>query len=416
MAVTRRRHAPLDHQSAPAAAPQVVVIDRRPQATARTVALFAQVRRSSDRLARLDLVLFGAALLLSLIGALLVWSATRGRLIADGDDPQHFLVKHLINLILGLALAAVVVKVDYRVLRAYTPVVYGLVITSLLVVLTPVGTTINGAHAWISLPGGFTLQPGEFAKVAVILSMAMVLSERDLGREVPDARDVKFALAWAAGPMALIMLQPDLGTVLVIGSIVIGLLVASNVPARWVLALVAGVIAAAGLAILVGVLDQYQLDRLLTFLHPDTDPRGIGYNVAQARIAIGGGGLLGQGLFHGNQTQGAFVPYQQTDFVFSVAGEELGLLGAGFVILLVGVIIWRGMQIARTARDSFGRLVAIGVVCWFAFQAFENIGMNLGIMPVTGVPLPFVSYGGTSMFAGWVGIALLESVHLRSRE
>ena len=148
------------------------------------------------------------------------------------------------------------------------------------------------------------------------------------------------------------------------------------------------------LAIALGVLDQYQIDRLLTFTDPDRDLQGIGYNTAQARIAIGGGGLLGHGLFNGNQTQGAFVPYQQTDFVFSVAGEELGLIGASILIALVGVILWRGIQIAWLARDPFGRLVATGVVTWFAFQAFENIGMNLGIMPVTGVPLPLCRTAG----------------------
>ena len=245
--------------------------------------------------------------------------------------------------------------------------------------------------------------------------MAMVLAERDVGSDVPKDVDVRYALLWAGGPAALIMLQPDLGTVLIIGTIVIGIVAVSNARSRWVV----GLLAAAGLAAIVamasGVLDQYQVDRLLSFTDPNRDLQGVGYNTNQARIAIGGGGLLGQGLFHGNQTQGAFVPYQQTDFVFSVAGEELGLIGAGLLIALVGVVLWRGIQIARDARDPFGRLVATGVVCWFAFQAFENIGMNLGIMPVTGVPLPFVSYGGTSMFAAWIGIGLLQSVHLRSR-
>jgi rod shape determining protein RodA len=211
-------------------------------------------------------------------------------------------------------------------------------------------------------------------------------------------------------------LQPDLGTVLVIGTIVIGIIVISNARSRWVIGLLASAVFGGLLAIALGVLDQYQIDRLLAFTDPSRDLQGIGYNTSQARIAIGGGGLFGQGYLNGDQTQGAFVPYQQTDFVFSVAGEEFGLLGATIVIGLIGVILWRGLRIARMARDPFGRLVATGVVCWFGFQAFENIGMNLGIMPVTGVPLPFVSYGGTSMFAAWIGIGLLQSVHLRSRE
>lgn len=400
----------------PAAEPKAVVVKRRPQATGRNAKMVVRARTNVGGLLRFDRTLLGAALALSLMGALLVWSATRPRLRAADDDPNLFVTKHMVNLVIGLALGYAVTRVDYRTLRAYTPLVYGFVICTLLTVLSPLGTTINGANAWIALPAGFTLQPGEFAKIIVILSMAAVLAERDVGRDMPSQSDVKNALIWAAGPVFLIMLQPDLGTVIIIGSIVIGIVAVSNASARWVAGLIVAVVLVAVVAISLGVLDQYQLDRLLAFLDPEHDLQGTGYNTAQARIAIGGGGLIGQGLFHGNQTQGAFVPYQQTDFVFSVAGEELGLLGAGLLILLVGVVVWRGIKIARAARDPFGRLVATGVVCWFTFQAFENIGMNLGIMPVTGVPLPFVSYGGTSMFAAWIGVGLLQSVHLRSRE
>ncbi|MEI6621943.1 MAG: rod shape-determining protein RodA [Actinomycetes bacterium] len=400
----------------PPALPKAVVVTRRPQASSRGARLYVKARTNVGGLLRLDLTLLGSALALSLIGALLVWSATRTRLLAADDDPNAFVTKHMVNLVVGLSLGYIVTRIDYRILRAWTPIVYGFVICTLLVVLSPFGTTINGANAWIALPGGFTIQPGELAKIVVILSMATVLSERDVGRDMPTNNDVRNALVWAAGPVFLIMLQPDLGTVIIIGAIVIGIIAVSNAPTRWVIGLLAAVVVVAIAAISLGVLDQYQLDRLLAFLDPGHDPQGSGYNTAQARIAIGGGGLLGQGLFHGNQTQGAFVPYQQTDFVFSVAAEELGLVGAGLVILLVGLVVWRGIKIARAARDPFGRLVATGVVCWFTFQAFENIGMNLGIMPVTGVPLPFVSYGGTSMFAGWIGVGLLQSVHLRSRE
>jgi len=161
------------------------------------------------------------------------------------------------------------------------------------------------------------------------------------------------------------------------------------------------------------VLDQYQIDRLLAFTNPNLDPQGIGYNTNQARIAIGSGGLWGVGLFHGSQTSGQFVPEQQTDFVYTVAGEELGFAGSFLIIVLFGVILWRALRIAMRADDLFGTLVATGVVCWFTFQMFENIGMVTQIMPVTGVPLPFVSYGGSSMFANWMAIGLLENVHLR---
>ena len=161
------------------------------------------------------------------------------------------------------------------------------------------------------------------------------------------------------------------------------------------------------------MLKQYQVDRFLAFTNPDLDPRGAGYNVEQARIAVGNGGLFGQGLFDGSQTRSGFVPEQHTDFIFTVAGEELGLVGAGILIALLGVVIWRALAIARHTDDVFGRVAAAGIACWFGFQAFQNIGMCLGIMPVTGVPLPFVSYGGSSMFAGMLAIGLLQNIHLR---
>jgi rod shape determining protein RodA len=188
----------------------------------------------------------------------------------------------------------------------------------------------------------------------------------------------------------------------------------SGAPRRWLVGLVLAAVAAVVLAIATGVLESYQLDRFRAFTDPSLDPRGAGYNTIQARIAIGNGGLLGQGLFEGSQTQSGFVPEQHTDFVFTVAGEEFGLLGAGVVIALFAVLLWRALLIARRAPDVFGRLAAVGVICWFAFQAFQNIGMCLGIMPITGVPLPLVSYGGTSMFASLMAVGLLTNIHLRA--
>lgn len=406
----------VDEPASPSTRPDVVVVERRPQATGDKWNLSGKIRENIKWFSRVDLVLLTAALVLSVFGTLLVWSATRARLEAAGDDPNTFLTRHALNIVIGVALAIFITRLDYRTLRSYTPIVYGVVIVSLFVVLTPLGVSQNGTKGWLPLPAGFTMQPAEFAKVVVILALAMVLSEREVGRDEPSTHDMRYALAWAAGPVALVMLQPDLGSALVIGSIVIGILLAANASTKWLLGIVGSVVAAGFLAVVLGILDRYQLDRLLTFMDPTHDLQGIGYNTHQARIAIGGGGLWGQGLFQGNQTQGAFVPYQQTDFVFSVAGEEFGLIGATVIIGLLGLILWRGIQIARQARDPFGRLVATGVVCWLAFQAFENIGMNLGIMPVTGVPLPFVSYGGSSMFAAWIAIGLLQSVHIRSRQ
>jgi len=370
---------------------------------------------SSSYLRRLDWVLVIAALALSVIGSLLVWSATQGKLVEAGSDGQTFLKKQLINLVVGAAFAVLVSRFDYRLLRAYTPFLWGFSILGLLFVLVH-GARINGAKAWILLPGGLSLQPAEFAKIAIILGMAMILSEKRDAENEPRDIDVMFALGVAAVPIALILLQPDLGTVMVIATLVFGIIAVSGARARWLIAILAGGVLIAVVAIQVGILKQYQLDRLTAFTDPTSNTRTTGYNTQQARIAIGSGGLFGTGLFHGPQTQGHFVPENQTDFVYSVAGEELGFAGAALIIVLLGVILWRAVRIAMRASDLFGRLVASGIATWIVFQAFENIGMNLGIMPVTGVPLPFVSYGGTSMFASWLAIGLLVNVHLRAQE
>ena len=371
---------------------------------------------STSYFRRLDWLLVGAALALSVIGSLLVWSATQGKLVETGGDPESFLKKHLLNLVVGIAFAVLISKFDYRLLRAYTPILWVLSIVGLLVVLSPLGKTVNGAHAWIFLPGGLSLQPSEFAKVAIILGMSMILSEKRDAENEPRDIDVLYALGVAAVPVALIMLQPDLGTVMVIACMVFGIIAVSGAKARWLVGILAAGILVALLAVQLGILKQYQVDRLTAFTNPTANSRDIGYNTQQARIAIGSGGMLGTGLFNGPQTQGRFVPYNQTDFVYSVAGEELGFAGAGAIIALLGLILWRAVRIALRAADLFGRLVAVGVAVWIAFQAFENIGMNLGIMPVTGVPLPFVSYGGSSMFASWLAIGLLLNVHLRTQE
>ncbi|MCY7365663.1 MAG: rod shape-determining protein RodA [Frankiaceae bacterium] len=367
-------------------------------------------------LRRLDWVLALAVAGLVAMGALLVWSATRQRMLDAGLPDTSFLQRHLINAAIGLALASVAALIDYRTLRAYAPVVYVAACLGLVAVLTPLGRTINGAHSWIVLGGGFQVQPSELAKVALVVGLAMLLAERRDMEAGPRGGDVVLVLLVAAVPMALVMLQPDLGTALVLVFIVLGVLAIGGAPARWVGGLVlAGVVVCAA-AVQLGVLDDYQVDRFAAFANPELDPRGVGYNTNQARIAIGSGGLTGKGLFQGTQTAGRFIPEQQTDFVFTVAGEELGLLGASLLLALLGVVLWRGLRIASLASDAFGRLVAAGVVCWFAFQSFVNVGMTLGIMPVTGLPLPFVSYGGSAMFANLLAVGLLQNVHLRTRD
>lgn len=363
---------------------------------------------------RMDWLLAAAVFALAGIGLLLVWSATRPRLEAAGDDPQSFLKKQLLNIVIGVALGLACSLFDYRMLRVYAPFIYLLSILGLVLVLTPVGATINGSHSWIVLGGGFSVQPSEFAKVALVAGLAMLLAERRDNEEVPRATDMLMALALAGLPVALVMLQPDLGTVMVLLALVVGVLAMAGTKLRWLIGLAALGIGVSITAIQLGVLEDYQVNRFAAFANPELDPRGVGYNANQARIAIGSGGLFGKGLFEGSQTAGQFVPEQQTDFIYTVAGEELGFVGGIVIIGLFAVILWRAGRIARHADDLFGALVAAGVICWFAFQVFENVGMTLGIMPITGLPLPFVSYGGSAMFASFMAVGLLQNVHVRS--
>jgi rod shape determining protein RodA len=361
----------------------------------------------------IDRLLMLSVLALVVLGTLLVWSATYHRTDLTGGDSSAYLKKQLVNVCIGLVLMVVVMATDHRWVRIVAPLVYLASIGGLVLVLTS-GTTINGSRSWIDV-GGMSIQPSEFAKLAVVIGMALLVAERAEGRRARvGAVEVVAMLVIAGIPAALIMLQPDLGTLLVLSATVFGVLAVAGAPRRWLALLAAAGVTAAVAAFAGHLLKPYQVDRFLAFTNPNLDPRGAGYNTEQARIAVGNGGLVGQGLFHGSQTQAGFVPEQHTDFVFTVAGEELGLVGAGILIALLAIVIWRALAISSLSTDVFGRVVAAGIACWFGFQAFQNIGMCLGIMPVTGVPLPFVSYGGSSMFAGMLAIGLLQNVHLRA--
>ena len=367
-----------------------------------------------NRLIRLDWVLMVAVLALLVLSTLLVWSATEHRTALTGGDSTAYARKHVINIVIGLFLMVTVCATDHRWVRIVAPLVYVASLAGLVLVLV-MGSTINGSKSWIDV-GGMSIQPSEFAKLAVVIGMALVLAERTEGRwrARVGAGDVLAMLLVAAVPAALIILQPDLGTMLVLSATVFGVLAAAGTPRRWLALLFAGGVAGAAAVVAGHLLKPYQIHRFMAFTDPSLDPKGAGYNVQQARIAIGDGGLFGQGLFHGTQTRAGFVPEQHTDFIFTVAGEELGLVGSAVLIALLGIVLWRALRIAARTDDLFGRVAAAGIACWFGFQAFQNIGMCLGIMPVTGVPLPFVSYGGSSMFAGLLAIGLLQNIHART--
>jgi rod shape determining protein RodA len=371
------------------------------------------IRRNLSGFDKLLAFAVGALLI---IGTLLVWAATRSWFASQGLDPQYYLKRHILNIVIGLVLAYATTLIDYRLLRAYTPFVWGFGVLGLIAVLIPgLGSTVNGARAWISFPGGFQVQPAELAKISIIVGIAMLLAEkRDIDAN-PTDKDVVKALALSSIPLLLILLQPDLGTVAIISAAILAMIAVSGAPTRWVVGLLLIALLGGFAAVKVGAVSDYQVKRLQAFVDPAADPQQSGYQLRQSRITIGSGGFVGRGLFKGPQTNGRFVPEQQTDFIFTVAGEELGFLGAGFILICFLLIFLRAFMIARRTTDLFGRLVCVGVIAWFAFQTFENVGMCMGLVPMTGVPLPFISYGGSSMFANLVGFGLLQNVHVRSR-
>jgi rod shape determining protein RodA len=364
---------------------------------------YRRARRQSA-FAGFDPILTGAVAILLFMGTLLVYAATRNWYAANGLDPEYYLKRHVINIAIGVMLAWGTTVIDYRLLRAYTPILWGLGVLGLAFVLIPgLGAEVNGAQAWIPLPGGFQIQPAELAKISIIVGISMLLSERKHDSDEPDTKDVLRALVVAAIPISLILLQPDMGTVLIISASVVAIIGTSGAPTKWIVGLLIVAVAGGIIATKAGVISEYQFKRLQSFVDPN------------ARITVGSGGLLGTGLFDGPQTNGRFVPEQQTDFIFTVAGEQLGFLGSGFIVLLYFVVLMRAFGIARRSTDPYGQMVCTGVIAWFAFQTFENIGMTLGLMPMTGVPLPFMSYGGSSMFANLIGFGLLQNVHARHR-
>ncbi|MBR7744887.1 rod shape-determining protein RodA [Phycicoccus sp. BSK3Z-2] len=353
--------------------------------------------------ARHDVGLYVAAAGTSLVGALLVWSAT------VSTAGNAYLVRHLLTAAVGLVGAVLVSRAGRERLRVAAPWLWAGSVLLLLLVPTPLGTTVNGARSWIPLLAGFTLQPAELAKAGIVVALAATLAGRLDRGQVPGVRTLGAAALLVGVPTALVVLQPDLGTALVLLAAGFAVVTVGGAPARWVLATVLAAVVLAVLAWTAPLLSAYQRARITGFLDPAGDPQGAGYQVRQVRLAVGGGGAFGQGFMEGPRTQGGFVPFQLNDFVFSVAAEELGFVGAAGLVLLLGVLVVRVLVVAARSEDTFGRLVGVGVAVWLAVQVVQNVGMNLALLPVTGIPLPFVSYGGSSMLASWLAVGLVDA-------
>lgn len=347
-----------------------------------------------------------AAMGLAIIGLIAIYSATRGR---DSDNYVTFFIERQgMFTAIGLLLVVLIVMVDYRVLLRFAPPIYfGSVASLLLVRLIGVEGGL-GVRSWFRV-GTFLLQPSEFAKIALIIILAAIMSRRSEG--LMSLRELLLLMGVGGVPLALVVVQPDIGTGMVYVAIIAAMLLVGRAEAHHLVMLVALAGVGLGLVINSPLLADYQRERLETFL--DEQNFDTRYNQTQAEIAIGNGGLTGTGFGEGTQTKSGLVPEQQTDFIFTVIGEEFGFAGGTVLLLCYAALLWRLYRMARLAGDPFGAYIITGVMAMFAFQMFQSIGMTMGIMPVTGIPLPFVSYGGSSALTSYIGIGLAISVHMR---
>ncbi len=370
-----------------------------------TVAARTRTRTLSSRF---DLVLVGCSVLLGVIGVVTVYTATKGKLALQGDDPRYFLKRQAVFLVIGLVVMVVMALFDYRRLEQVSTVLYlGILLALVAVLATPAQ---HGAQRWFPL-GPIQLQPSEFATVVLIIAIATYCSRRPEGLEF---RDLVRMVLMAGLPILMVFKQPDLGTAIVMSVILLVMLAVAGMPGRYLLLLIAAAVLLVLFAVNVGVLHKYQIDRLTSFISPNGGSQAATYNVAQAKEAIAHGGMFGQGLGHGALTNLAYVPEQQTDFIFSAVGEQVGFVGASVLLGIYGVVAWRILRAAQQAWDSFGRLLCTGIFALLVFSVFENVGMNMGIMPVTGIPLPFISYGGSAMIVFFAAIGITASVNARS--
>lgn len=370
-----------------------------------TIAHTAPEAVTDRRRNRPDWILFGTMVVLALFGLLMIYSATR----ATGVSSME---RQMISVAAGFVVFLLTSFVDYREYRHLIPYMYGLIIIALVGVFFFPET--NGAHRWIAFPF-FDFQPAEFAKVVVVLALASILAPhtRDDDRPALTWSKVGLVLLVVALPAALIFIQPDLGTMLVFLFVMMAMLFAAGGSWRQLTTLTGGGLLAVAFALQRGWIADYQLDRIRVLVDPTVDPQGIGYNLMRSKLAIGSGQLLGRGLFQGTQTNFQYVPEQETDFIFTAVAEQLGFIGGLLVLAAFMVLIWRLLIIATNARDKFGALIVVGIAAMFMFHVFINVGMTMGITPVTGLPLPFLSLGGSSFLAMSFALGIANSVWLR---
>ena len=360
-------------------------------------------------LRHVDLPLAAGAVTLAIYGLFMVYSATHRSLSDFGNDPGYYLKRQGVFLVLGVLAMAAAMLLDYRIVKTYTPFLYAFALGLLVLVRTPLGSSALGAQRWFQV-AGFQFSPSMFCRLALIVMLAAYLSQIK-----GDVRLGHVVRATVIGviPMFLVFVQPDIGTSIILAAILVGQLVVSGTRARYLAVLALTALIAIFGAFHLHIIKDYQVQRITGFFQSDKNLQTANYNKQQAEIAIGSGGLTGKGYLHGTQTNLDFVPEQHTDFIFTAVGEELGFVGSMVLLLLFALLLWRIFRTAMLSKDPFGTFVAVGVGTMIAIQVFVNIGMNIGIMPITGIPLPFLSYGGSALIADFIGIGLVLNVHMR---
>ncbi|HAQ03664.1 MAG: FtsW/RodA/SpoVE family cell cycle protein [Acidimicrobiales bacterium] len=363
----------------------------------------------SKLLRHIDFSIPVLALCLSGVGLLMVYSATKKPFEVVVKNDLLYFQRQAIFLVLGIVGMVIVIAFGHKRLQRLVPLIY-LVILGLLFSVLFFGVEKKGTKGWYEF-GIYHFQPSEYCKIGIVLVLAFLLS----GDDGISKKRLALTLFAVALPVVAILAQPDLGTILVYGAITAGMVVAAGIQGRYLfvlfLILLTGVIAVFESE----TLEDYQVSRLLVFVNDD-ESTAASYNLEQAQIAIGNGGITGSGLFKGTQNNSDLVPEQQTDFIFTVIAEETGFLGSIFVLALIGLLLFRIWRIGRLAEDTFGLLISVGIFCMILFQTFQSVGMSTGIMPITGIPLPLISYGGSSIVTTFLGLGLIESVHMRRHE
>ncbi len=363
------------------------------------------------RLRDFDPVLLLAALALVGFGALLIYSASLNQFGSPAmGDLAHPVMRQAAFAALGLMIALALARANYRALGVFSVGMY-VAAVAVLAFLLVAGDATYGSRRWIEI-GGTQVQPSEIAKLVVIIALAKYLSDHQ--EQIRDLRVFLTSLAMAAVPTLLVFAEPDLDSAVVFAVIWLGMVLAAGARWRHVAGLV-GVSLVSVPFVFVGLVTDYQRNRIATWLDPESDPLGAGFQSLQAQIGIGSGGFFGKGLTEGGQTQLDYLRTETTDYVFSVLGEELGFIGAIVLFSLFIIFLWRALRVAELSRDLFGRLLATGMVIFILLQAFINVGVNVGLLPVTGITLPFVSQGGSSLITLFICIGILQSILMRRR-